>query len=185
MENNFIPSYFFFAFEWTENKYSHFYFKIASWRQLITFKCTWSWGSSAILWSCVVRRPAVRPSSVTFYIFNFSPETLEWSSTESDKKQNRNVLYQACAFQADRKNRMAFLASELLRHFRLLLWNRWTEFKETWHESRYQCSLPSLYVSCPSKKTISPLASDWVRHFRLPFWNRWTESNETWEEARA
>ena len=39
---------------------------------------------------------------------------------------------------------MATLASDWLRHFRLLLWNRWTEFNKTWQEARSQCPLPSL-----------------------------------------
>ena len=39
---------------------------------------------------------------------------------------------------------MAALASDWLRHFQLLLWNRWTEFKETWQEARSQRLLPSL-----------------------------------------
>ena len=39
---------------------------------------------------------------------------------------------------------MAALTSDWLRHFRLLLWNRWTEFNETWQEARSQCPLPSL-----------------------------------------
>ena len=50
---------------------------------------------------------------------------------------------------------MAALACDWLRHFRLLLWNRWTEFNETWLEAR------SL------------------------LWNRWTEFNKTWQEARS
>ena len=33
-------------------------------------------------------------------------------------------------FSGDRKNKMAALASDWLRHFRLLLWNRWTEFNK-------------------------------------------------------
>ena len=41
------------------------------------------------------------------------------------------------------KNKMAALASDWLRHFRLL-WNRWTEFNETWQEARSQRPLPSL-----------------------------------------
>ena len=32
-------------------------------------------------------------------------------------------------------------------HFRLLLWNRWTEFNETWEEARFQRPLPSLCFS--------------------------------------
>ena len=39
------------------------------------------------------------------------------------------------------------LASDWLRHFRLLLRNRWTEFNETWQEARSQCPLPSLCFS--------------------------------------
>ena len=47
-------------------------------------------------------------------------------------KQDLNVLYHVYVFRADRKNKMAALASDWLRHFRLLLWNRWTEFNDTW-----------------------------------------------------
>ena len=64
-------------------------------------------------------------------IFYFSSETAERNSTKLDRKQDLNVLYQVCVFRADRKNKMAALASDWLRHFRLLLWNRWTEFDET------------------------------------------------------
>ena len=37
------------------------------------------------------------------------------------RKQDLNVLYQVCVFWADRKNKMAALASDWLRYFRLLL----------------------------------------------------------------
>ena len=47
---------------------------------------------------------------------------------------------------------MAALASDWLRHFRLLLWNRWTEFNETWQEARSQRPLPSLCFSGWSEK---------------------------------
>ena len=61
-------------------------------------------GSSALLWSRVVRRPSVRRPSVRHpSVVNFS-------------------------------------------HFRLLLWNHWTEFKETWQEARSQSPLPSFYT---------------------------------------
>ena len=42
---------------------------------------------------------------------------------------------------------MAALASDWLRHFRLLLWNGWTEFNETWQEARSQRPLTSLCFS--------------------------------------
>ena len=47
---------------------------------------------------------------------------------------------------------MAALVSNWLRHFRLLLWNRWTEFNETWQEARYQRPIPSLCFSGQSEK---------------------------------
>ena len=145
------------------------------------FSAPWAEGSSALLWSCVVRRP----SSVRLSVVNFS-------------------------------------------HFRLLLWNHWTEFNETWQEARSQHPLSSLCFSGWSEKqdgrpglwlaetfSTSPLkpvngiqrnlpgskistsstkfvffwanrknkmaalASDWLRHFRLLLWNRWMELNKT------
>ena len=65
-----------------------------------TFECTWAEGSSALLWSRVVRRLSV---------VNFS-------------------------------------------HFRLLLWNRWTEFNKTWQEARSLRPLPSLCFLGRSEK---------------------------------
>ena len=118
-------------------------------------------------------------------ILYFSSETAERNSTKLDRKQDLNVLYQVCVFWVDRKNKMAVLASDWLRHFRLLLWNRWTEFNETWQESRYQCPLPSLCFWADRKNKMAALASDWLRHFILLLWNRWTEFNETWQEARS
>ena len=47
---------------------------------------------------------------------------------------------------------MAALASDWLRHFLLLLWNRWTEFNETWQKARSQRPLPSLCFSGRSEK---------------------------------
>ena len=72
-----------------------------------------------------------------------------------------------------------------LSHFRLLLWNRWTEFNETWQEARSQRPLPSLGFSGRSKKQDGHLASDWLRYFPLLLWNCWMEFNETWQEARS
>ena len=85
-------------------------------------------------------------------IFDFSSDTAERNSTKHDRKQDLNVLYQVCVFWADQKNKMAALASDWLRHFRLLLWNRWTEFNETWQEARSQRPLPILCFSDRSEK---------------------------------
>ena len=73
-----------------------------------------------------------------------------------DRKQDLNVFYKVCVFRANRKNKMAALASDWLRHFWLLLWKRWTEFNKTWHKARSQRSLQSLCFSGRSKKTIWP-----------------------------
>ena len=84
-------------------------------------------------------------------IFDFS-ETAKQNSTKLDRKQDLNVLYQVGVFRVDRKNKMATLASDWLRHFRLLLLNRWTEFNETWQEANSQHPLPSLCFSGRSEK---------------------------------
>ena len=84
---------------------------------------------------------------IGWHIFDFSSETAERNATKHDRKQDLNFLYQICIFWADRKNKMAALASDWLTHFRLLLWNRWTEFNETWQEVRSQRILPSLCFS--------------------------------------
>ena len=85
-------------------------------------------------------------------IFNFSSEADERNSKKLDRKQDLNALYQVCVFQADQKNKMAALASDWLRHFRLLLWNHWTKFNKTWQEARSQRLLPSLCFSGGSEK---------------------------------
>ena len=99
-----------------------------------------------------VVRPSVVLPSLTFHIFDFSSETAERNSTKLVRKQDLNVLYQVCVFRADPKNKMAALASDWLRHFRLLLWNRWLEFNKTWQEARSQGPLPSLCFSGRSEK---------------------------------
>ena len=85
-------------------------------------------------------------------IFDFSSETVEQNLTKLDRKQDLNILYQVCVFRADRKNKMAAPASDWLRHFWLLLWNRWMEFNETQQEARSQHPLPSLCFLGRSEK---------------------------------
>ena len=112
--------------------------------------------SRRLEWAIVIaHRPSSvrrRPSGVNFHIFDFSSETAERNSTKLDRKQDHNALYQVCVFRADRKNKMAAMVSDWLRHFRLLLWNCWTEFNETWQEARSQRPLPSLCFSGRSEK---------------------------------
>ena len=89
---------------------------------------------------------------IGWYIFDFSSATAEQNSTKLDRKQDLNALYQVCVFRADRKNKIAALVSDWLRHFRLLWRNRWTESNETWQEARSQGPLPSLCFSGGSEK---------------------------------
>ena len=120
------------------------------------------------------------------HILDFSSETAERNSTKPDRMQDLNVLYQACVFRADRKKKMAALASDWLRHFRLLLWNRWREFNETLIGSKISTSSTKFVFFGPFEKNkMAALTSDWLRHFWLLLWNRWTEFNEIWQEARS
>ena len=118
-------------------------------------------------------------------IFDFSSETAEWNSTKLYRKQDLNVFYQVCVFRADRKSKMAALASDWLRHFGLLLWNRWIKFNETWQEARSQRPLPSLCFSGRSEKQDGRPCLWLAETFWLLRWNRWTEFNNTWQEARS
>ena len=89
-------------------------------------------------------------------IFDFSSETAERNSQKLDGKQDLNILYQVCFFLADWKNKMAALASDWLRHFWLLLWNRWIDFNPTWQEARSQHPLPSFVHFGPVSKQKGP-----------------------------
>ena len=113
------------------------------------------------------------PSSLTSY-FDVLSETAERKSTKLGRKQDLNVLYQACVFRTDRKNKKDVSASDWLRNFRLLHWNRSTEFNEYWLEARSQCLLPILcfFFGANRKKQDGRPTSDWLRHFRLLLWHR-------------
>ena len=95
--------------------------------------------------------------------------------------QDLNVLYQVCVFRADWKNKMAAQASDWLRHFWLLLWNRWRAFNETWQEARSNCPVPSLCFSCRSEKQDGRPGL-WLAE---TFSTSSLKFNETWQEARS
>ena len=124
------------------------HFRLLLWNRLTEFNETWQEARSQrpLISMCFSGRSEKRDgcpglwSAVTF-------------STSFLKPLNGIQLYQVCVFWADRKNKIAALASDWLRHFWLLLWNRWTEFNETWQEARSQCPLPSLCFSGPVGKT--------------------------------
>ena len=138
-----------------------------------------------------------RPASDLPRHFDFSSVTAEQDSTKLDRKQDLSVLYQFVLFGPIKK---ATLSSDWLRHFRLLLCDRWTEFNETWQEAKFQRPLQSSCYSidetwqearyqCPivwffwadEKNKMAAPASDWLGHFRLLLW---TEFNKTWQEIR-
>ena len=124
----------------------------------------------------IMRCPSsvVRPSTLTFHILDFSSETTDQNSTKLDSKRDLNVLYQVCVFRAARKNKMATLSSDWLRHFRLFLWIVWTEFSETCQEARSQCPLPSLHFVGRSEKQDGRPGLWFAETFStLLFWNCW------------
>ena len=133
----------------------------------------------------ITRCPSSVRLSLTFHIFEFSSETTEQNSTKLDRKQELNILYQVCVFRADRKNKMTALACDWLRHFQLLLQNRWTEFNKTWQEARSQHPLSSLYFSGRFEKQDGRPGFWLTEIFSTLLWNCWTEFNETWQEARS
>ena len=124
------------------------------------------------------------PSSVV----NFSHvRLLLWTAERKFNKtwqeaRSQRPLQLLC-FRTDRKNKMAALASDWLKYFQLLLWNRWTEFNET--GSKISTSLYNFCVFWTDRKNkMAALAFYWLRLFGFLFWNRWTEFNETWQDAR-
>ena len=109
-------------------------------------------------------------------IFDFFSEIAEQNSTKLDSKQDLNSLYQVCVFRADWKNKMAVPASDSLRHFLLLLWNRWAEFNKIWQEARSQCPLPSFCFSgrwvnknCHPGRSVKKLTHCTQVHDMWPF----------------
>ena len=105
-------------------------------------------------------------SLIGWYILDFSSATTERNATILDRKQGLKVLYQVCVFRTDRKSKMATMASDWPRHFRLLLCNCWTEYNETLKET----SSLRLYQVCvfraERQTRMAALASDCLRHFK-------------------
>ena len=75
-----------------------------------------------------------------------------------------------------RKNKIAALSSDWLRHFRLLLWNHRTEFNETWQKASSQHPLPSLCFSGWSKKQYGRLGL-WLNETYFDFSSETAERN--------
>ena len=81
--------------------------------------------------------------------FDFFSATAEWID-ETWQEASPHALYQVCVFRADRKSKMATLASDWLKHFSSFH-NLWMDFDETWQEASPQRPLSSLCFSCRSE----------------------------------
>ena len=127
------------------------HFRLLLWNRWMEFNETWQEARSQrplpslCFWDQKTRWPPWH--LIGWDIFDFFSETAERNSMKPDRMQDLNARYHVCVFWVDRKNKMAALASDWLRHFRLLLWNRWTEFNKTWQEARSQRPLPRLCFS--------------------------------------
>ena len=72
------------------------------------------------------------------------------------------------------KTNMAAMVSDWPRHFRLLLWNRRTEFNETSKKARTKCSLPSSCFWADRNTKISARSLiNWDISDFLSKWNWW------------
>ena len=134
------------------------HFRLLLWNRWTEFNETWQGARSqrplpSLCFSGQLEKQDGRPGLWLAETFSTSPlKPLNGNSTKLDREQDLNVLYQVCVFRADRKNKMAALAFDWLRHFWLLLWNHWMEFNETSQEARSQRPLPSLCFSGRSEK---------------------------------
>ena len=109
---------------------------------------------------------------------------LEFNKTWQEARFQRS-LPSLCFSGRSEKNKMAALVFDWLRHFRLLLWNRWTEFNETWQEARSHRRLPSLCFSGRSEKQNGRPVLLLADTFSTSPLNRCTEYNGTWQESRS
>ena len=102
--------------------------------------------SRRLKWAIVIAHHAssVRPSSVWRKLFAFLTSSLKpLNGIQRNLSGSKiSMPLPSLCFSSRSKNKMAVLASDWLRHFRLLLWKGWREFNETWQEARSQRPLP-------------------------------------------
>ena len=134
------------------------HFRLLLWNRLTEFNETWQKARSqhplpSLCFSGRSEKQDGRPCLWLVETFSTSPlkplNRIQRNLTRSKISMSSTKFV---FFGPIRKNKMAALASDRLRHFRLLLWNRLMEFNETWQETRSQCPLPSLSFSCRSVK---------------------------------
>ena len=119
-------------------------------------------------------------------IFNFSSETAEKNSTKLDRKQDLNILYQACVFSGwsgkQDSRPVLWLAETFLTSPMKPLYG----IQRNLTESKFSTSSTKFVFFGLIQKTIWPIwpLIGWDI-FWLFLWNRWTEFSETWQEARS
>ena len=84
-------------------------------------------------------------------IFKFYSEAATQNFINLHRMIVLKVLYKVCVFGADWKSKMAARGSDWLKHFQLLLWNRYTEFHQTSQDDSTQGPLQSLCFWCGSE----------------------------------
>ena len=116
--------------------------------------------------------------------FDFFSATAEWILTKLDRKQVLNALYQVCVFRADRKSKMAALASDWLKHFSASSPQPLNGFSQNLTGSK--SSTPSIkfvfFVPIGNPRLPPWPLIDW-NIFRLLLHNRWMDFHKTWQEA--
>ena len=112
----------------------------------------------------------------TFFVF-FST-TAEWILTKLDRKQVLNTLYQVCVFRADRKSKMAALASDWLKHFSTSSPPPLNGFWRNLTGNKSSTSSTKFFVPIGNPRwTPWPLVG-W-NIFRILLHNRWIDFDET------
>ena len=116
--------------------------------------------------------------------FGFFSTTAEWILTKLDRKQFLTALYQFCVFRADRKSKMAALASDWLKHFSASapqplngVWRNLTGSKSSTPSIKFVFFIP---IGNPR---LSPWPLIGWNIFRLLLRNRWMHFDETWQET--
>ena len=106
------------------------------------------------------------------WLTDFSRRNAERNLTKLDRKQVLSVIYQVCVCEVNRKIKIVALASDWLRHFLLLLWNRLTAFDETCSKHSLS-SFKFVFWGPPEKKDDHP--GLWLAETCLTFLcNSWT-----------
>ena len=117
---------------------------------------------------------------IDWAILDFFSATTDLNSTKLDRKQDRKVLYEVFVFRADWKTKIAALASDWLRHFRLLC-KRWMEFNKPWHEIP-TLSTTLMFFGRSDNRFDRP--GLWLaKTFWTLFYSHWMEFRKTWQEA--